>query len=566
MRTGLALGALLLLSAAPAALADTLVDNVRGTTIGASGQPESFTGLLFDDAGVIKRLVRKGEKPPKARKDYQYHVDGKGQVMLPGMIDAHAHVMGMGFAALTLDLSGTTSLQQALDEIGRYAASHPDRPWIVGGGWNQEQWQLGRFPTAAELDAVTGNRPVWLERVDGHAGWANSAALKAAGITAATKDPAGGRLERNADGGPAGVLVDAAMQLLTPRLPAPRPEDRDVAFATAQQILFKRGVTAVADMGATIEDWQAYRRAGDANRLYVRVMAYAAGIDQMILIGGPGPSPWLYQDRLRLNGVKFYLDGALGSRGASLKAPYADAPDTKGLPQLSQTQLGNLMSRAAMDGFQVAVHAIGDQANATVISAITDLSETYKGDRRWRIEHAQIVDPADFARFAASGAIASMQPVHQTSDWRMAQARLGPQRLAGAYAWQSLRQAGVRLAFGSDAPVEAADPWAGLAVAVSRQGADGLPDGGWQPQERLTPVQALAAYTADAAYAGFAETRFGRLAPGLRADFVLVDTDPLNATPAQLRATKVLETWIGGGRVWTAEGGTQAAGGGTDRR
>lgn len=566
MRTGLALGALLLLSAAPAALADTLVDNVRGTTIGASGQPESFTGLLFDDAGVIKRLVRKGEKPPKARKDYQYHVDGKGQVMLPGMIDAHAHVMGMGFAALTLDLSGTTSLQQALDEIGRYATSHPDRPWIVGGGWNQEQWQLGRFPTAAELDAVTGNRPVWLERVDGHAGWANSAALKAAGITAATKDPAGGRLERNADGSPAGVLVDAAMQLLTPRLPAPRPEDRDVAFATAQQILFKRGVTAVADMGATIEDWQAYRRAGDANRLYVRVMAYAAGIDQMSLIGGPGPSPWLYQDRLRLNGVKFYFDGALGSRGASLKAPYADAPDTKGLPQLSQTQLGNLMSRAAMDGFQVAVHAIGDQANATVISAITDLSETYKGDRRWRIEHAQIVDPADFARFAASGAIASMQPVHQTSDWRMAQARLGPQRLAGAYAWQSLRQAGVRLAFGSDAPVEAADPWAGLAAAVSRQGVDGLPDGGWQPQERLTPVQALAAYTADAAYAGFAESRFGRLAPGLRADFVLVDTDPLNATPAQLRATKVLETWIGGGRVWTAEGGTQAAGGGTDRR
>lgn len=566
MRTGLALGALLLLSAAPAALADTLVDNVRGTTIGASGQPESFTGLLFDDAGVIKRLVRKGEKPPKARKDYQYHVDGKGQVMLPGMIDAHAHVMGMGFAALTLDLSGTTSLQQALDEIGRYATSHPDRPWIVGGGWNQEQWQLGRFPTAAELDAVTGNRPVWLERVDGHAGWANSAALKAAGITAATKDPAGGRLERNADGSPAGVLVDAAMQLLTPRLPAPRPEDRDVAFATAQQILFKRGVTAVADMGATIEDWQAYRRAGDANRLYVRVMAYAAGIDQMSLIGGPGPSPWLYQDRLRLNGVKFYFDGALGSRGASLKAPYADAPDTKGLPQLSQTQLGNLMSRAAMDGFQVAVHAIGDQANATVISAITDLSETYKGDRRWRIEHAQIVDPADFARFAASGAIASMQPVHQTSDWRMAQARLGPQRLAGAYAWQSLRQAGVRLAFGSDAPVEAADPWAGLAAAVSRQGVDGLPDGGWQPQERLTPVQALAAYTADAAYAGFAESRFGRLAPGLRADFVLVDTDPLNATPARIRATKVLETWIGGGRVWTAEGGTQAAGGGTDRR
>lgn len=210
-----------------------------------------------------------------------------------------------------------------------------------------------------------------------------------------------------------------------------------------------------------------------------------------------------------------------------------------------------------MDNFQVAIHAIGDQANATVIGAIADLSETYKGDRRWRIEHAQIVDPKDIARFAASGAIASMQPIHQTSDRVMAQARLGPDRLAGAYPWKSLKAAGVRLAFGSDAPVELADPWAGLAAAVSRQGVDDQPPGGWQPQERVTPAEALAAYTADAAYAGFAERKFGRLAPGLRADFVLVDTDPLTANPAQLRATKVIETWIGGGMVWSAEKGLE---------
>lgn len=549
--------AALLLATAPSAYADTLIDNVRGTTIGADGKPEQFTGLLFDSTGIVTRVIHAGDKKPKPRKEYQYHIDGKGRVMLSGMIDAHVHVMDIGFAALSLDLSDTTSLADALNRIAKFSAEHPDRPWIIGRGWNQEKWQLGRFPTAAELDAVTGGRPVWLQRVDGHAGWANSAALKAAGVTAATSDPAGGSIDRAPDGAPRGVLVDAAMELIEAKVPAPRPEDRDLAFANAQQILFKRGVTAVADMGTGIEDWQAYRRAGDANKLYVRIMAYARGPEQMVLIGGPGPSPWLYQDRLRLNGVKLYVDGALGSRGAWLKAPYADAPATRGLPQLNQTQLGNLMSRAAMDNFQVAIHAIGDQANATVIGAIADLSETYKGDRRWRIEHAQIVDPKDIARFAASGAIASMQPTHQTSDRVMAQARLGPDRLAGAYPWKSLKAAGVRLAFGSDAPVELADPWAGLAAAVSRQGVDDQPPGGWQPQERVTPAEALAAYTADAAYAGFAERKFGRLAPGLRADFVLVDTDPLTANPAQLRATKVIETWIGGGMVWSAEKGLE---------
>lgn len=551
-RARLTLAALLLSTSAPA-LADTLIDNVRGTTIGANGQPESFTGLLFDNAGTIVRVIHAGDKKPKPKKEYQYHVDGKGRVMLPGMIDAHTHVMGMGFAALSLDLSETTSLAQALEKIRTFVAEHPDRPWIVGRGWNQELWQLGRFPTATELDAVTGNRPVWLERVDGHAGWANTAALKAAGVTAASKDPAGGKLERNADGSPQGVFVDTAMELVNARLPAPRAEDRDVAFATAQQILFKRGVTAVADMGTSIEDWQAYRRAGDANRLYVRVMAYAAGVEQMSLIGGPGPSPWLYADRLRLNGVKLYLDGALGSRGAWLKAPYADAPATSGLPQLSETQLGNLMSRAAMDNFQIAVHAIGDKGNAAAIGAIDDLSATYKGDRRWRIEHAQIVDPKDFARFGQNGVIASVQPVHQTSDRTMAEARLGPDRLAGAYPWKSLQAAGAKLAFGSDAPVEQADPWAGFAAAISRQGPDGQPTGGWQPQERVDRATALAAYTSGAAFAGFAEKRFGRLAPGLRADFIVVDTDPMSASPEQIRATKVIETWIGGGLVWSAE-------------
>ncbi|NOU02288.1 MAG: amidohydrolase [Novosphingobium sp.] len=526
------------------AQADTLVDNVDGVTLDATGGIEHFNGLLIGNDGRIVQVLHRGEKRPGK---VDYLVDGKGQVLMPGLIDAHAHVSSIGFAALTLDLSGTRSLEEAKTRIAAYAKAHPDRRWILGRGWNQELWSVKRFPTAADLDAVVGDRPVWLSRVDGHAGWANSRALAAAGVTALTKDPAGGRIERAAPGGkPAGVLVDNAMALIDKVVPEPRPEDRDMALETAQQQLLKRGVTAVADMGTGIEDWQAFRRAGDNGTLRIRIMAYASGTGAMELIGGPGPTPWLYDDRLRLNGVKLYMDGALGSRGASLKTPYADAPATKGLRITNDTQLKNMMSRAALDHFQVAVHAIGDAANAALLTAIEDLSLTYTGDRRWRIEHAQITDPADIARFGKNGIIASMQPVHQTSDRLMAEARLGPGRLSGAYAWKSIAATGARLAFGSDAPVELPDPFAGLAAAVTRQGADGEPFGGWQPQERTTREQALAAYTANAAYAGFAEGRFGRLVRGERADFLLVDRDPLLSSPAELRQTRVVQTWVGG--------------------
>lgn len=550
----IALAAALALTAATPALADTLIDNVDGLTIDAKGEIERLTGLVIDNDGKITQVLHRGEKRP-ARTDYL--VDGKGRVLMPGLIDAHAHVMDLGLATLTLDLSATTSLAEAQARIAAYAAAHPDRPWIIGRGWNQEKWKLGRMPTAAEIDSVVKDKPVWLERVDGHAGWANTAALAAARITALTKDPAGGRIERTMPGmAPAGVLVDKARSLVDALIPQPRPVDRDVALGAAQDLLLSRGVTAVADMGTTIDDWQAYRRAGDSGALRVRIMAYGAGIDAMTLIGGSAPGPWLYDDRLHLNGLKLLMDGALGSRGAWMKLPYSDSPANKGLPRFTPAQLRNLMSRAAMDNFQVAVHAIGDAANAAVLDAIGELSETYKGDRRWRIEHAQIVDPADIPRFGKLGVIASMQSIHQTSDRTMAEARLGSSRLAGAYAWKSLSAAGTVLAFGSDAPVEAPDPFAGLAAAISRQGSDNEPFGGWQPQERVPLNAALAAYTTGAAYAGFAETRFGRIAPGMRADFLLVDRDPTLSSPSDLRQTRVLETWIGGRKVWAASGST----------
>ncbi|WP_375289524.1 amidohydrolase, partial [Qipengyuania sp.] len=381
----------------------------------------------------------------------------------------------------------------------------------------------------------------------------NSAAMKAAGVEAGVKDPEGGRVERLGKSlVPSGVFVDNAMSLIDAAAPPARPAERDLAFSKAQEILHRNGVTAAADMGTTIEDWQTYRRAGDEGRLTLRIMAYAGGPDAMDLIAGARPTPWLYNDKLRLGGVKLYLDGALGSRGAWLKLPYADDAGNTGLPLMSQAQLRNTLVRAAIGNFQPAIHAIGDAANAEALAAIDEIAESYGGDRRWRIEHAQIVDPADIAKFGRHGIIASMQPVHQTSDRLMAEARLGESRLPGAYAWRSIKDAGGRLAFGSDAPVEAADPFAGWAAAVTRTDAAGEPFGGWLPRERVTREEALAAYTSDAALAGFAEDRFGRLVVGARADFLLVDRDPLLASADDLRATRVLETWVGGTRVFVA--------------
>ncbi|APE27049.1 amidohydrolase [Aurantiacibacter gangjinensis] len=530
------------------ALADTHIDNIDGISIDRDGTVDRFTGMVVDEDGRISELLDFGDRPTR---DIDYYVDGEGGVVVPGFVDGHLHVMGIGLGTLVLDLSTTRSLNEALSRIEAYAAAYPDRPWIIGRGWNQEVWGMDRFPTAAELDAVVPDRPVWLERVDGHAGWGNTLALRAGNVTAQSTDPTGGRIERlPGSRAPAGVLVDAAMPMVAGQIPPPLPEDRDLALHNAQQLLLSHGITAVADMGSTIEDWMTFRRAGDAGRLQMRIMSYADSVDTMLLIGGPAPTQWLYEDRLRLNGVKLYLDGALGSRGALLNEDYEDDHGNRGLPLLSGTQLRNLISRAALDNFQVAVHAIGDAANRDALSAIEQLSEDYTGDRRWRIEHAQIVDPADLPRFGQSGIIASMQPVHQTSDMFMAEARLGSDRLGGAYAWRSILDAGGSLAFGTDAPVEPVSALAGLAVSISRENADGVPEGGWRPQEVITREQALAAYTAGAAYAGFAEGRFGRLAEGERADFVMLSADPLVSDAQAIRNIQVLQTWIAGRRVY----------------
>ena len=540
------LAPLLALAAPAAARADALIDNVNGMTLDEKGQVVRFTGLMMNREGRITLLLASGQKRPKK---IDWKLDMGGKTLVPGMIDGHGHVMGLGAQLLRVDLSETNSLDEALAKIRAYAAANPTK-WILGGGWNQERWKLGRFPTAAELDSAVGDRPAWLERVDGHAGWANSRAIAAAGATAATRDPNGGRIEREAGGRPSGVFVDAAMDLITKSIPAPTPREQNAAFLAAQDRLLSLGVTAVADMGTSQSDWLTFRRMADMNLLKMRILSYAAGVDTALAVAGQGPTPWLYADKLRMGGIKILDDGALGSRGAWLKADYADAPGNKGLIFHSDDQLLNLMIRGSMDGFQIAVHAIGDRANQQVLDAIEVLSQTYKGDRRWRIEHAQIVDPRDLPRFGKFGTIASMQPVHQTSDMHMAEARLGEARLAGAYAWRSMLQNGGRLAFGSDFPVESPDPWAGWAASFTRQDAAGQPFGGWRPQEAVTREQGWAGFTTGAAYAGFAEDKIGRIAIGMRADFLILDRDPLLASPSDLRATKVIETWVGGDRVW----------------
>lgn len=540
------LAPLLALAAPIAARADALIDNVNGMTLDEKGQVVRFTGLMMNREGRITLLLAQGQKRPKK---IDWKLDMGGKTLVPGMIDGHGHVMGLGAQLLRVDLSETNSLDEALAKIRAYAAANPTK-WILGGGWNQERWKLGRFPTAAELDSAVGDRPAWLERVDGHAGWANSRAIAAAGVAAATRDPNGGRIEREAGGKPSGVFVDAAMDLITKSIPAPTPREQNAAFLAAQDRLLSLGVTAVADMGTSQGDWLTFRRMADMNLLKMRILSYAAGVDTALAVAGQGPTPWLYADRLRMGGIKILDDGALGSRGAWLKADYADAPGNRGLIFHSDDQLLNLMIRGSMDGFQIAVHAIGDRANQQVLDAIEVLSETYKGDRRWRIEHAQIVDPKDLPRFGKFGTIASMQPVHQTSDMHMAEARLGAARLAGAYAWRSMLQNGSRLAFGSDFPVESPDPWAGWAASFTRQDANGQPFGGWRPEEAVTREQGWAGFTIGAAYAGFAEDRIGRIAIGMRADFLILDRDPLLASPSDLRATKVIETWVGGDRVW----------------
>jgi hypothetical protein len=558
--------ALTLVILASAANADTLISNVNGIQVGADGKLQHFRALTVGEDGKVRSVI---EHPELVRLgNITATVDGGGRTLLPGLIDAHGHVIdspgggtGLGLFLMQLDLVGTGSVAELQRRLADYVSANPGDGWIVGRGWNQELWPDKRFPTAADLDAVVKDRPVVLERVDGHAVVASTTALRLAGVSRASRDVTGGKIERDAEGEPTGLLIDNATVVVQRRIPRPTDRQRAQALDKAQELLLSLGITAAADMGTSAEGWRAMSEAGQAGRLSIRIMAYADGLEPLRPILASGPVMWRFGDRLRLAGVKLYADGALGSRGAWLKQPYADKPDTRGLRFLSDAELRKQVDQAAARGHQVAVHAIGDAANAQVISTYEDMSKKWGPKRRWRIEHFQIADPADIPRLAPAGIIASMQPTHQTSDRLMAEARLGPDRLGGAYAWQSVLKSGARIAFGSDFPVESPNPFPGIAAAVSRQDMAGQPPGGWLPQERVSLAEALSGFTRDAAYAGFAESRIGSLEPGKWADFILVDRDPTKVDAQELARTQVLETWVAGKKVWARPN----SGGGVER-
>lgn len=547
---------LLLGMSAPALAADLLVKNVNGYTLDSHGRMQHFDALLVTH-GKVEATGPLAAMQAKAGDATV--VDGGGHTLLPGLIDAHGHVMELGYYSTQVDLTGTKSLDEALARIKAYVDAHPDAPWIIGGGWNQEIWKLGRFPTAKELDAVVSGRPAWLSRVDGHAAWANTAAITAAGVTAQTKDPHGGRIERDAQGNPSGVFVDGAEDLVAGKVPAPSPAQQTAALDSALAIMAKVGLTGVGDPGIDADTYRLYRQYADAHKLTARIYAMihntAADFDT---ISKDGPLIGYGNDFLSVRAVKLYADGALGSRGAAMLAPYSDDTHNRGLLFQPQPQLTAMIDKAFGKGYQVCIHAIGDRANREVLDSFAAAYKTHPQAKAYRnrVEHAQIVAVQDIPRFKTLNLIASMQPTHATSDMNMAEDRIGHDRMAGAYAWRTFLDQGTVIAGGSDFPVESPNPFFGLYSAVTRQDHQGQPPGGWYPAQKMTMTEALRAFTLDAAYAEHAEQTLGTLERGKWADFILIDRDIIKGKPSEIWKTRVLQTWVGGKRVFVADDAT----------
>jgi hypothetical protein len=483
-------------------------------------------------------------------------LDVHGQTVLPGLVDAHCHLYGLGRSLEELSLRGMKSPEAVAASVAAAAKSRPEGEWITGRGWDQNLWQPPAFPGHATLDAAAPRHPVALERIDGHALWANAAALHAAGIGRGTPDPPGGKIVRDAAGEPTGVLIDRAMELVESKEPPASAAVRARRILHAAEVAVSEGLTAVHEMGIDDETVAVYRSLAREGRLPLRVHAYLAGAGQVDTL--PTRKPDADPDGTAmfvLRGVKLFADGALGSRGAALLAPYDDDPGNTGLMLTSPDELARAAKIAAKSGFQLAVHAIGDRGNRAVLDAFAAAGAGPGRDLRFRVEHAQVVAPEDIGRFAALGAVASMQPTHATSDMPWAEARLGPKRIHGAYAWRSILATGAHLAFGSDFPIEETAPLLGIYAAVTRQDADGKPPGGFLPDQRLTLDEALHAFTVEPAWAAFAEKHRGVLAPGFVADITVLDR-PLTADRKLLEARPALV--LVGGRTVFEKGAPKA--------
>ena len=525
----------------------TVFTNVNGYSFDNTRELEKFTTLVIDSGKVMAigddRLVENFSDA--------IIIDGQGKTLIPGITDAHGHVSSLGYTLLQIDLRDTSSARQAANQIADYAQKNPYLNWIRGRGWNQVLWPGQQFPSAKILDELVSDRPIWLERIDGHAGWANSKALALAGINANTISPPGGEILRDAEGQPTGILIDNAMNIINQVLPLPSAEELVAALDAATTHLLSLGITSTHDAGVSANENRFYNDLAQQKKLAVRLYGMISSTDPelgSILASGPTVDD---NDLYSVKSVKVYTDGALGSRGAAMLEPYQDRPDHSGLLLTSQQQLRSIFNAAIKANFQVAIHAIGDKGNQIGLDEVEYAYATIGGQNlRHRMEHAQIVALADIPRFKELNVIPSMQPTHATSDMNMAEDRIGAERLKGAYAWRSFLDQGSRLVSGSDYPIELANPFHGIHAAVTRQDKGNQPENGWIPEQAITIEEAMRSFTIDAAWAAHQENVLGGLSPGKWADFILIDQDLFTIPSQDLWKTEVLQTWLAGKQVY----------------
>ncbi len=492
-------------------------------------------------------------------------IDLGGHFVMPGFNDAHVHLANAGFQRLTVDLLGVKSLTEFRDRIRARVENAAPNEWIVGGGWDQTLWPVKELPSRWDIDEVTTDHPVFLERVDGHIAVANTRALQLASITVASKDPAGGKIDRDTTGQATGILRETARQAVTAVIPKPNHDRRRQAIEAGLQDLARSGVTSVQDNSdyqdskLAWDDFQILEEIEHEGKLTARITEWLNFNDPLTVLQEHRSAHPQSDHLLHTGMLKGFMDGSLGSRTAALIDPYADDAASFGLPQYQQDELTRMTKERANAGFQIGFHAIGDKGVQMALDAFAAAEKDYAGptdhvgvpDFRFRIEHAQVTTPLQIAKFKELKVIASMQPSHVLTDMNWAEARLGPKRAAYSYAWAAFLKKGVVLAFGTDYPVEPVAPFRGLYAAVTRKSEDGKKE--YYPEQKLTMEQAIAAYTTGSAFAEFAEKDKGTLAPGMLADLIVLDTDITSVPPEKVLATKVLRTVLGGKTVYQAK-------------
>lgn len=522
--------------------------NANGYTLNSAGELIKFSTFTVKDDKIIAvddaSLQLAGVQI----------VDLNGKTVLPGLIDAHGHILGLGANLLEIDLRNTASQKEAVDKVLSYVnvnATNSANNWVIGRGWNQVLWPSKAFPTKDSLDKVIADKPVYLSRIDGHAAWVNSKALALAGIDRNTLSPAGGEIVKDESGEPTGLLIDNAMYLLSKVLPQPNQAQYQEHLNVALNHLLSLGITSAHDAGISSDVRDFYISKAQANELNVRIYVMIAATDpnlMQMLKAGHYQDP---QEFLSIRSVKAYGDGALGSRGAALLRPYSDDPKNSGLLVTGQEALPSLFNNVISANFQLNFHAIGDRANRLALQQYAKSFAMFPDNaQRHRIEHAQVIAIEDIPLFKQYGIIPSMQPTHATSDMNMAEQRLGKARLEGAYAWQTFLKQGSRVAFGSDFPVELANAFHGLHAAVTRQNDKQEPTNGWIGKESVSRTQALKGFTLDAAYAGFQDNSIGSIEVGKKADFIVIDKDYFKIPASQIRNIEVLHTYVNGKHVY----------------